>query len=216
MSVSLEDVLAQLNPKLRKNILVGDEVPKTEYAKTPSFGLNRALNGGLPYGRQVLVWGSKSSAKSSLCLQIIAEAQKEGKICAWIDAEMSYDKDWAGKLGVDTAKLIVSQARTINEMVDVGVQLMEAGVDVIVVDSITSLLPAIYFEKDSDELKALENTKQIGAESRDFSNAWKMINYANNKVKPTLFILISQSRNNINAMYTSQQPTGGQIGRAHV
>ena len=210
MSVSLEDVLAQLNPKLRKNILVGDEVPKTEYAKTPSFGLNRALNGGLPYGRQVLVWGSKSSAKSSLCLQIIAEAQKENKICAWIDAEMSYDKDWAGKLGVDTTKLIVSQARTINEMVDVGVQLMEAGVDVIVVDSITSLLPAIYFEKDSDELKALENTKQIGAESRDFSNAWKMINYANNKVKPTLFILISQSRNNINAMYTSQQPTGGQ------
>ena len=210
MSVSLEDVLAQLNPKLRKNILVGDEVPKTEYAKTPSFGLNRALNGGLPYGRQVLVWGSKSSAKSSLCLQIIAEAQKEGKICAWIDAEMSYDKDWAEKLGVDVTKLIVSQARTINEMVDVGVQLMEAGVDVIVVDSITSLLPAIYFEKDSSELKALENTKQIGAESRDFSNAWKMINYANNKIKPTLFILISQSRNNINAMYTSQQPTGGQ------
>jgi recombination protein RecA len=210
MSVSLEDVLAQLNPKLRKSILVGDEVPKTEYATTPSFGLNRALNGGLPYGRQVLVWGSKSSAKSSLCLQTIALAQKEGKVCAWIDAEMSYDKDWAEKLGVDTSKLIVSQARTINEMVDVGVNLIEAGVDIIVVDSITSLLPAIYFEKDSSELKQLENTKQIGAESRDFSNAWKMLNYANNKVKPTLLILISQSRNNINAMYTSQQPTGGQ------
>ena len=210
MSVSIEDVLAQLNPKLRKSILVGDEVPKTEYAATPSHGLNRALNGGLPYGRQVLIWGSKSSAKSSLCLQTIALAQKEGKVCAWIDAEMSYDKSWAEKLGVDTSKLIVSQARTINEMVDVGVNLMEAGVDLIVVDSITSLLPAIYFEKDSDELKQLENTKQIGAESRDFSNVWKMINYANNKVKPTLFILISQSRNNINAMYTSQQPTGGQ------
>jgi len=164
----------------------------------------------LPYGRQVLVWGSKSSAKSSLCLQMIALAQQEGKICAWIDAEMSYDKDWAQKLGVDTSKLIVSQARTINEMVDVGINLMEAGVDLIVVDSITSLLPAIYFEKDSEELKQLENTKQIGAESRDFSNAWKMINYANNKVKPTLFVLISQSRNNISAMYTSQQPTGGQ------
>ena len=210
MTVTLEDVLKQLNPKLRKNILVGDEVPKTEYATIPSYGLNRALNGCLPYGRQVLVWGSKSSAKSSLCLQMIAEAQKEDKICAWIDAEMSYDKTWAAKLGVDTSKLIVSQARTINEMVDVGVQLMEAGVDIIVVDSITSLLPAIYFEKDSDELKQLENTKQIGAESRDFSNAWKMLNYANNKVKPTLLVLISQSRNNINAMYTSQQPTGGQ------
>jgi recombination protein RecA len=210
MSVSIDDVLAQLNPKLRKSIMVGDTVPATEYAKTPSYGLNRALNGGLPYGRQVLIWGSKSSAKSSMCLQTIALAQQEGKICAWIDAEMSYDKVWAESLGVDTSKLIYSQARTINEMVDVGVNLMEAGVDLIVVDSITSLLPAIYFEKDSEELKQLENTKQIGAESRDFSNAWKMINYANNKVKPTLFILISQSRNNISAMYTSQQPTGGQ------
>lgn len=210
MTVTVEDVLAQLNPKLRKNVMMGDSVAATEYASTPSFGLNRALNGGLPYGRQILIWGSKSSAKSSLCLQMIGLAQKEGKVCAWIDAEMSYDNDWAERLGVDTSKLIVSKARTINEMVDVGVQLIEAGVDMIVVDSITSLLPAIYFEKDSDELKQLENTKQIGAESRDFSNAWKMLNYANNKIKPTMLVLISQSRNNISAMYTSQQPTGGQ------
>ena len=210
MTASVEDVLAQLNPKLRKNLFVGDEMPETILQPTASYGLNRALGGGLPYGRQVLIWGSKSSAKSSMCLQMIGLAQKEGKVCAWIDAEMSYDKGWAEKLGVDTSKLIVSQCRTINEMVDLGTQLMQAGVDLIVVDSITSLLPAIYFEKDSDELKALENTKQIGAESRDFSNAWKMINYANNKPKPTLFVLISQSRNNISAMYTSQQPTGGQ------
>lgn len=210
MTITIEDVLAQLDPKLRKTIMAGDSVPETEYASTPSFGLNKALNGGLPYGRQVLIWGSKSSAKSSLCLQMIGLAQKEGKICAWIDAEMSYDKKWAEEMGVDTSKLIVSKARTINEMVDVGVNLMEAGVDMIVIDSITSLLPAIYFEKDSDELKQLENTKQIGAESRDFSNAWKMLNYANNKIKPTLLVLISQSRNNISAMYTSQQATGGQ------
>jgi len=208
--ITVEEVLAQLSPKLRKTVMAGDTIPATQYAETPSFGLNRALNGGLPYGRQVLVWGSKSSAKSSLCLQIIGLAQKEGKICAWIDAEMSYDKKWAEGLGVDSSKLIVSQCRTINEMVDVGTHLMNAGVDIIVIDSITSLLPAIYFEKDSDELKQLENTKQIGAESRDFSNAWKMLNYANNKVKPTMLVLISQSRNNISAMYTSQQPTGGQ------
>jgi len=210
MSVTMEEVLAQLNPKLRKTIMTGDSVPPTEYAATPSFGLNRALAGGLPYGRQVLIWGSKSSAKSSLCLQMIGLAQKEGKVCAWIDAEMSYDKKWAESLGVDSSKLIVSQCRTINEMVEVGTNLMQAGVDIIVIDSITSLLPAIYFEKDSDELKQLENTKQIGAESRDFSNAWKMLNYANNKVKPSMLVLISQSRNNISAMYTSQQPTGGQ------
>ena len=208
--LTVEEVLAQLSPKLRKTVMAGDTVPATQYAATPSFGLNRALNGGLPYGRQVLVWGSKSSAKSSLCLQMIGLAQKEGKICAWIDAEMSYDKKWAESLGVDSSKLIVSQCRTINEMVDVGTNLMQAGADIIVIDSITSLLPAIYFEKDSDELKQLENTKQIGAESRDFSNAWKMLNYSNNKVKPTMLVLISQSRNNISAMYTSQQPTGGQ------
>lgn len=209
MTVTVEEALAKLDPKLRKTITDGIGI-ETEYQKTPSVGLNKALNGGLPMGRQVLVWGSKSSAKSSLCLQTIAEAQKEGKLCAWIDAEMSYSQEWAEKLGVDPSKLIYSQARTINEMVDVSVALMDAGVDIIVVDSITSLLPAIYFDKGTDDLKQLENTKQIGAESRDFSNAWKMINYANNKEKPTLFILISQSRNNINAMYTSQQPSGGQ------
>ncbi len=209
MTVTIEEALAQLDPRVRKGLGNGVGI-SIEVQPTPSVGLNKALNGGLPYGRQVLIWGSKSSAKSSLCLQTIALAQKEGKLCAWIDAEMSYSEEWAVKLGVDPEKLIYSQARTINEMVDVGVALMEAGVDIIVVDSITSLLPAIYFEKGSDELKQLENTKQIGAESRDFSNAWKMINYANNKVKPTLFILISQSRNNINAMYTSQQPSGGQ------
>lgn len=209
MTVTAEEALAQLDPKLRKKLSSGVGI-SVETQPTPSIGLNQALGGGLPYGRQVLIWGSKSSAKSSLCLQTIGLAQKEGKLCAWIDAEMSYSEEWAVKLGVDPEQLIYSQARTINEMVDVSVALMEAGVDLIVVDSITSLLPAIYFEKGSDELKQLENTKQIGAESRDFSNAWKMINYANNKEKPTLFILISQSRNNINAMYTSQQPSGGQ------
>ena len=209
MSVSLEEALAQLDPKLRKRLGSGVGI-NFEYQPTPSFGLNRALGGGLPYGRQVLVWGSKSSAKSSMCLQMIALAQAEGKLCAWIDSEMSYSEDWAKQMGVDPSKLIYSQARTISDMVEVGVGLMNAGVDLIVVDSITSMLPSIYFEKDTDEMKPLENTKQIGAESRDFSNAWKMLNYANNKVKPTLLVLISQSRNNINAMYTSQQPSGGQ------
>lgn len=206
---SVEEVLAGLNPKLRKSITLGSEIADTQFAKSPSFGLNRALNGGFPYGRQVLVWGNKSSGKSSFCLQLIADAQKEGKVCAWIDAEMSFSPDWAQKLGVDTESLIVSTARTMNDMVDVGTDLMKAGIDLIVVDSISALLPAIYFEKDSKDLKQLENTKQIGAEARDMTNAVKMLNYANNQEKPTLLILISQARNNIGAMYVSQQPTGG-------
>jgi recombination protein RecA len=140
---------------------------------------------------------------------MIADAQKDGKVCAWIDAEASFDPEWARKLGVDVDQLIYSNARSMNEMVDVGVQLMKAGVDILIVDSISALLPAIYFEKDSEELKQLENTKQIGAEARDMTNAVKMLNYANNNDKPTLLVLISQQRNNIGAMFASHQPTGG-------
>ena len=207
--MSIEEVLANLNPKLRKKVTLGSEIEHTQFALTPSYGLNRALNGGLPYGRQILIWGNKSSGKSSFCLQIIAGEQKKGKICAWIDAEMTFSPEWAAQLGVDTDNLIVSTARTINDMVDVATDLMKAGVDVIIVDSISALLPAVYFEKDSTELKQLENTKQMGAEARDMSNAVKMLNYANNQEKPTLLILISQSRNNLGSMYVNQIPTGG-------
>ncbi len=206
---TIEEALALLDPKLRKKVGPAINIT-TEMQPTPSAGLNRALGGGFPYGRQVLLWGSKSSAKSSVCLQTIALAQKEGKLCAWIDAEMSYDEAWAMKLGVKTEELIYSEARSINDMVEAAVGLISAGVDIIVIDSISSLLPAVYFEKDSDELKPLENTKQIGAESKDLKHAWLMINWANNKDNKTLILAISQSRNSINAMYTQQVPTGGQ------
>lgn len=205
---TVEEALAQLDPKIRKRLATGEGI-KTEMQPTPSPGLNRALGGGFPYGRQVLLWGSKSSAKSSLCLQTIAMAQKSGKLCAWIDAEMSYDEEWAKKLGVDTTQLIYSEARSINDMVDVGVALLGAGVDLIVIDSISSLLPAVYFEKDSDELKPLDQTKQIGAESKDLKHAWLMLNWANNREKPALIIAISQARNNIQQTYTQAAPTGG-------
>ena len=122
---------------------------------------------------------------------------------------MSYDEEWAKKLGVNTEELIYSEARSVNDMVDVVKSLLHAGVDFVVIDSISSLLPAVYFEKDSTELKALENTKQIGAESKDLKHAWMMLNYANNQEKPALILAISQSRNNIGAMYTQAVPTGG-------
>ena len=91
-------------------------------------------------------------------------------------------------------------------MVDVATQLMDAGVDLIVVDSISALLPAIYFEKDSSDLKKLEDTKQIGAEAKDMTHAVKMLNYAN---KNTLLVLISQQRNQFGSMHASHIPTGG-------
>jgi recombination protein RecA len=205
---TIDEALAQLDPKLRKK--VGPAVGiKTEFQPTPSPALNAALGGGFPYGRMVLLWGSKSSAKSSLCLQTIGLAQKEGKLCAWVDAEMSYDEKWAKRLGVNTEELLYSEARSINDMVDVTIALLHAGVDMIVIDSISSLLPAVYFEKDSTELKQLDQTKQIGAESKDLKHAWNMINYANNQDHKALILAISQARNNITAMYTQSVPTGG-------
>jgi recombination protein RecA len=206
---TVEEALAQLDPKIRNRIGTGEGI-RIEVQPTPSAGLNRAMGGGFPYGRQVLIWGSKSSAKSSLCLQTIGMAQQEGKLCAWIDSETSYDEEWAKNLGVDTSKLIYSAAKSINEMVDVGVALLNAGIDLIVIDSISSLLPAVYFEKDSEELKSLDQTKQIGAESKDLKHAWVMLNYANNREKSALIIAISQSRNNIQQTYTQAAPTGGQ------
>jgi recombination protein RecA len=205
MEILLDDILAKLDPKTRARVQSAQNV-KVERQPTPSIGLNLALRGGLGYGRQVMVWGNKSAGKSSFCLQMIAVAQKEGKTCAWIDAEDSYDQEWAELLGVDSASLIHSKVKTINDMVDVSTKLMDAGVDIIVVDSISALLPAIYFEKDGNELKDLQDTKQIGAEAKDMTHAVKMLNYAN---KNTLLVLISQQRNQFGSMHASHIPTGG-------
>lgn len=205
MTAVAEAILAKLDTKTRQRVQLATGV-ESKRQKTPSIGLNNALKGGLGFGRQVLVWGNKSAGKSSFCLQMIAIAQKEGKTCAWIDAEASYDPKWAEQLGVDSSSLIYSPAKTINDMVDVATQLMEAEVDIIVVDSISALLPAIYFEKDSTELKKLEDTKQIGAEAKDMTHAVKMLNYAN---KNTLLVLISQQRNQFGSMHASHIPTGG-------
>jgi recombination protein RecA len=200
---AVTEILASLDPKTRKRVQTALEVD-TPQQETPSIGLNLALKGGFGHGRQVMVWGNKSAGKSSFCLQMIALAQQEGKTCAWIDAESSYSQDWAKKLGVDSENLIYSPAKTINDMVDVATQLMKSGVDIIVVDSISALLPAIYF--DDGELKQLENTKQIGAEAKDMTHAVKMLNYVNEK---TLLVLISQQRNQFGSMHASHIPTGG-------
>ncbi len=100
---------------------------------------------------------------------MLALAQKEGKSCAWIDAEHSYDPEWAKSLGVDSEKLIYSQAKTVNDMVDVATKLMEAEVDIIVVDSISALLPAIYFEKDNPRFDPERFEKATGANNLEFN-----------------------------------------------
>jgi recombination protein RecA len=204
--MNLEEILSALDPKTRARIHAASDIT-IEKQKVPSIGMNAALAGGLAYGHQTLVYGTKSSGKSSFCLQIVAAAQKEGKVCAWIDAESSYDQEWAARLGVDSSQLIHSSASSVNDMVNDAIKLMNAGVDILVVDSISTLLAAVYFEKDKDDLKQLEDTKQIGAEARDMANAVKMLRHSNEK---TLLILISQMRSSFMQNYVKQIPTGGQ------
>lgn len=203
------EILSKLDKKTRDRVQAAVEI-EIERLETPSAILNKALGGGIGYGRQTLIWGSKSAGKTSFVLEAIAKAQQQGKSCAFIDAEGSFDKTWAQRLGVDINKLIVSQVKTIADMVEVVVGLMTFGIDVAAVDSISALLPSSYFEKDDKkkdhELKNLDNTKQIGSEARDLANAVKMLNYSN---KNTALILISQVRNKITTYGAMHQATGG-------
>jgi recombination protein RecA len=204
VDVNIEEIMARLGPKTRKRVQTASEIDVT-LIPTPSVAMNMALKGGIGLGRQSLFWGNKSSGKSSFCLQLIAQAQRDGRTCAWVDVEHSFDPKWATRLGVDCEKLIVSEVKTITDMTAVVVELMEAGIDLVVVDSITALLSSSFFSKDGD-MKDLENTKQIGGDARDLANSVRMMNFANEK---TALILISQIRNQITTWGANPRPTGG-------
>lgn len=200
-----KDIISQLSPETRKRIRMADEV-KFERIPLASANLTKSLGGGIGTGRQTLVWGSKSSGKSSLFLETVGMAQKNGKVCAWIDAEQAFDQDWATRLGVDVKELILSPTKTIAGLTEIGTDLLRAGVDLLVVDSISALLPQAYFEKDKEELKDLSGSNKIGSVAKDMSAAVAMLNYANDK---TALVLISQIRNKIGTYGASMAPTGG-------
>ena len=202
--MAIDDVLANLDAKTRARVAAASEI-SIQKQETPSVGLNIGLNGGLAYGRQTLLWGNKSAGKSTFCMGLIAKAQQQGKSALWIDAERTFDPLWAEQHGVDTKELRVSEAASVSSFVDDSINFMKAGIDIIVVDSITALLPASYYA-DKDELKDFEKTGQIGGIARDLSRAIPMISGVNEK---TLVIFISQQRNMINSMYTAVAPTGG-------
>lgn len=204
--MAIDDILAKLDKKTRSRVEAASEreIIKLE---TASIGLNAALLGGLGMGRQTLVWGSKSAGKSAMCLQSVGIAQKQGKMCAWIDSENSFDPLWAERLGVDTSQLLVSPAKDIDSWTAVICDLMNAGVDAIVADSISSLIPSTYFEKNDELKEGLEGTKQIGTMSKELGIAVNKFNYVNKK---TALVLISQARNKFNTYGAQLQPMGGE------
>lgn len=201
---TVEEIFAGMDKDDRLGFLSGEDVV-LQRLPTPSVGLTQALNGGWAMGRQNLIWGTKSAGKSTFTLQQIAIAQKLGYSCAYFDVEGTFDKEWAKRLGVDNSELIYADSKSMNTMIDKGVTLMRAGVDVMVVDSISALIPPAFEEKDG-ELKSMSGTGAQAALARGLSIGLPMLNKENTS---TLLLLVSQSRSGPKGAMWGANPTGG-------
>ena len=170
---------------------------------TGSLGLDIALGiGGLPYGRIVEIYGPESSGKTTLTLQVIAEAQKAGKTCAFIDAEHALDPVYAKKLGVNVDQLLVSQPDTGEQALEICDMLVRsAAVDVVVVDSVAALPPKAEIEGDMGD-------SHMGLQARLMSQALRKLT-GNIKRSNTLCIFINQIRMKIGVMFGNPETTTG-------
>jgi recombination protein RecA len=170
---------------------------------TGSLGLDIALGiGGLPYGRICEIYGPESSGKTTLTLSAIAQAQKDGKTCAFIDAEHALDPIYAEKLGVNIDELIVSQPDTGEQALEICDMLTRSGaVDVVVIDSVAALVPKAEIEGDIGD-------SHVGLAARMMSQAMRKLtgNIKNNNV---LVIFINQIRMKIGVMFGSPETTTG-------
>ncbi len=170
---------------------------------TGSLGLDIALGiGGLPRGRVVEIYGPESSGKTTLALQVLAEAQKTGGTAAFVDAEHALDTVYAGKLGVDVDNLLVSQPDTGEQALEITDMLVRSGaVDVVVVDSVAALTPKAEIEGDMGD-------SHMGLQARLMSQALRKLT-GNIKRSNTLVIFINQIRMKIGVMFGNPETTTG-------
>jgi RecA/RadA recombinase len=202
--MSKEDILGKLDPKTRKRYEAASD-PETIRLPLASVGLTDALGGGIGMGRLTTVFGNPSAGKSLLLMQSIGIWQKMGLTCAWGDSEMSYEKPWARRLGVDTDELILIQKRSVGAMTDEVVPLMKAGIDVVVIDSISDLLPEAFVDE-KGEMNEFAKQKQIGAHAKSISIMTNALRYVNDK---TALVYLSQTTTDLSGMYPIQIPMGG-------
>ena len=174
-----------------------------EAIPTGSLGLDIALGiGGLPKGRVVEIYGPESSGKTTLTLQVIAEAQKLGGTAAFIDAEHALDPQYAGRLGVDVEELLVSQPDTGEQALEIADMLVRsAAVDVVVIDSVAALTPKAEIEGDMGD-------SHMGLQARLMSQALRKLT-ANIQKANTLVIFINQIRMKIGVMFGNPETTTG-------
>jgi recombination protein RecA len=204
---ALQAALAQIEKQFGKGSIMklgeGEALEDIEVVSTGSLGLDIALGvGGLPRGRVVEIYGPESSGKTTLTLQVIAQMQKQGGTCAFIDAEHALDTSYAQKLGVDLQELLISQPDTGEQALEIVDALVRSGsVDLVVIDSVAALTPKAEIEGEMGD--ALP-----GLQARLMSQALRKLT-ATIKKTNTMVIFINQIRMKIGVMFGSPETTTG-------
>lgn len=180
-----------------------DNVVKIDSISTGSLGLDIGLGiGGFPKGRVVEIYGPESSGKTTLAMHCIAEAQKKGGICAFIDAEHAFDKFYGEKIGIDTNELLISQPDDGEQALEIADNLIRSGaIDVIVIDSVAALVPRAELEGDMGDSK-------MGLHARLMSQALRKLTGTINKTG-CICIFINQLREKIGVMFGNPETTTG-------
>lgn len=203
---ALEAALGQIEKQFGKGALMklGDKPDMdVDVISTGSIGLDVALGiGGLPMGRIVEIYGPESSGKTTLTLSVIAQAQKAGKVCAFIDAEHALDPIYAAKLGVDVKELFVSQPDNGEQALEICDALVRSGaIDVIIVDSVAALTPKAEIEGDMGD-------SHVGLQARLMSQALRKLT-GQIKNSNCLVVFINQIRMKIGVMFGNPETTTG-------
>ncbi|MBM3272156.1 recombinase RecA [Candidatus Kaiserbacteria bacterium] len=202
----IDRAIAEIKTKFGdESIMKLGETPKVDVDAIPtgSIGVDWALGiGGLPRGRIIEIFGPESSGKTTLSLHSIAEAQKKGGVCAFIDAEHALDPEYAKKLGVDINSLLVSQPDTGEQALEIVESLVRSGkIDVIVIDSVAALTP-------KDEIEGDMGAQHVGKQARLMSQALRKLTAIVGKTK-TVVIFINQIRMQIGVMFGNPETTPG-------
>jgi recombination protein RecA len=206
-SKALEAALSQIERNFGKGSIMrlgkNDKSMDVETIPSGSLGLDIALGvGGLPRGRVVEIYGPESSGKTTLALHTVAEAQKKGGICAFVDAEHALDPVYARKLGVNVDDLLISQPDTGEQALEICDTLVRSGaIDVLVVDSVAALVPRAELEGEMGDV-------QPGSQARLMSQALRKLTASIGRSR-TMVIFINQIRMKIGVMYGSPETTSG-------
>lgn len=185
-------------------MMLGDKAESLqEVISTGSIGLDVALGiGGLPRGRVVEIYGPESSGKTTIATHVIAEAQKKGGMCAFIDAEHAFDSSYAKKLGVDVDNLLISQPDYGEQALEIADRLILSGaLDVVVIDSVAALVP-------KSELEGEMGDSKMGLHARLMSQALRKLTATISKTN-TICIFINQLREKIGVMFGNPETTTG-------